>query len=428
LSPRFGFFKRKIPDYNGDKPNETNSLLTVTIKELLKIVEDKKKIIETDLAENLEPTRKLVLGCIDRLRKNADELEVQETKAESPQFESVINNSKKILITSIKKESLIDSSEIRNYEDAIKFRNNLELLVNRFGQVGGSHNRILNEFMRKQINKFKSEFDNLSSLLKEVAKIISTQEKQINSYIECKEDLILLDEKINESKAKQARLKEITQETQNIDKNIERGKREYEDLRNSEEFRNTSKILTKINDKRNEIVAFEKNMINMVSILSRPITKFSYQASKQTQTRLDTLLNKPVEIFNDSPQYMQLFDELRKGVGDKSILVKDPEKTIHQIDEIVNSLPLLSSKLKILNEQMIQLESSVNSTDMTHLEDIKNKLETNEKYRSDNNARTEETKSIITELDTASKILKKKIEENLVNLTGTKYFIDQFNN
>src|ERR1044071_7130161 len=125
---------------------------------------------------------------------------------------------------------------------------------------------------------------------------------------------------------------------------------------------------------------------------------------------------------------MQLFDELRKGVGDKSILVKDPEKTIHQIDEIVNSLPLLSSKLKILNEQMIQLESSVNSTDMTHLEDIKNKLETNEKYRSDNNARTEETKSIITELDTASKILKKKIEENLVNLTGTKYFIDQFNN
>jgi hypothetical protein len=166
----------------------------------------------------------------------------------------------------------------------------------------------------------------------------------------------------------------------------------------------------------------------MVSILSRPITKFSYQASKQTQTRLDTLLNKPVEIFNDSPQYMQLFDELRKGVGDKSILVKDPEKTIHQIDEIVNSLPLLSSKLKILNEQMIQLESSVNSTDMTHLEDIKNKLETNEKYRSDNNARTEETKSIITELDTASKILKKKIEENLVNLTGTKYFIDQFNN
>ncbi len=428
MSPRFGFFKRKLSDYSGDNPNEANSFFTVTNKELMKIIEDKKKIFETDLAGNLEPTRKLVLSCIDRLRKNADELEVQETKAESPQFESVINNSKKILISSIKKESLIDSSEIRNYEDAIKFRNNLELLVNRFGQVGGSHNRILNEFMRKQINKFKSEFDSLSSLLKEVSKTISTNEKQINLCVECKDDLILLEEKINESKAKQSRLKELTIETQELDKNIELGKRQYEDLRKSEEFLNASKILTKIDDKRNEIAAFEKNMINMVSILSRPITKFSYLSSKQTQTKLDILLNKPVEIFNDESQYMQLFDELRKRVNDKSILVKDPEKTINQIDEIVNSLPSLSSRLKILNEQLIQLERSVDSTYLTHLEYIKNNLEINEKYRSDNNARTEETKNIIRELDTTSKTLKKKIEEKLVNLTGTKYFIDQSNN
>jgi hypothetical protein len=42
------------------------------------------------------------------------------------------------LITSIKKESFIGSSEIKNYEDAVKFKNNLELLVNRFGQVGDS--------------------------------------------------------------------------------------------------------------------------------------------------------------------------------------------------------------------------------------------------------------------------------------------------
>ena len=103
------------------------------------------------------------------LRKNADELQEQEIKAESPQFESLINTSKQILITSIKKESVIESYQIKSYEDAIKFKNNLELLINRFGQVGDSHNRILNEFMRKQINKLKSEFDNLSSLLKEVS-------------------------------------------------------------------------------------------------------------------------------------------------------------------------------------------------------------------------------------------------------------------
>ena len=157
-------------------------------------------------------------------------LKIQEIKAESPQFESLINTSKKILISSIKKESLIESYQIKTYEDAIKFKNNLELLINRFGQVGDSHNRILNEFMRKQINKLKSEFDNLSSLLKKVAKIISTKENQINSCIRCKEDLIILDEKMNERRAKQDRLTELIKETQTIDKNIEEGKRQYEDL------------------------------------------------------------------------------------------------------------------------------------------------------------------------------------------------------
>jgi hypothetical protein len=425
LSPRFGFFKRKISDYSHNNRNEASSFLSVTNKELLKIIQDKKKIFEKDLAGDLEPIRKLALGCIDRLRKNADELEEQETKAESPQFESVINNSKKILITSIKKESLIDSSEIRNYEDAIKFRNNLELLVNRFGQVGGSHNRILNEFMRKQISKLKSEFDYLSSLLKEVTKIISNKENQINSCIQCEEDLTLLEEKINDSKAMQARLEELNKEAQDIENYIQDGKRQYEDLRKSKEFLNGSKILTKIDDKKNEILAFEKNMINMVSILSRPITKFSYQASKQTQERLDTILNKPLEILKDNSQYMQLLYELRKQVDNKSIQVKDPEKTIHIIDEIINSLPLLSSKLKTLDEQLIQLESSVNSDNMTRLEDIKNNLEINEKYQSENIVRKEETKNIIAELVTASSTLKKRIEENVVELTDIKYFIDK---
>lgn len=428
LSPRFGFFKRKTPDFFHDKKKNSNFVRSVKNNELLEIVEKEKKVLEKDLIDNLKPTRKLVLDCLDRLRKNADELEKEEIRVENPQFESLINNSKEILITSIKKESFIDSSEIKNYEDAIKFKNNLELLINRFGQVGDSHNRILNEFMRKQLNRLKSEFDNLSSLLKEVTKIISTKENEINTCIECKQDLILLDEKMNERNAKKMRLIELIEETQTIDKNIMEGKKQYEDFQKSEEFQNTSKILVDIKNKKNEILAFEKNMTNMISNLSRPITKFSYLASKETQGRLATLLNQPLEIFKDNSQYLQLFSELRKQVDEKSIQIKDPEKTIHQIDEIVNSLPSLATKLKNLKEQLIQLESSVNATNITHLEDIRNNIGMSEKNRLENTTRREETESIIAELDTASKTLKKKVEEKLLELTNTKYSIIQVDN
>lgn len=423
MSPKFGFFKRKTFDNFHEKKIQSNTIQTVSDKELLDIIEKEKKLLERDLINDLEPTRRSVLDCLDRLRNAADELEEQEIKVENPQFESLINNSKRILITSIKKESFIESSEINDYEGAIKFKNNLELLINRFGQVGDSHNRILNEFMRKQLNKLKNEFDSLSSLLKEVTKVLSVKESEISKNIACRDDLIMFKQKLVERKDMHDRLSELTDERTTIDKNIESSKAEYDDFQRSDEFLITTDMLVKIKEKKNEIGKFEKDMINRVSNLSRPITKFSYLASKETQRRLTILQNEPLEIFEDSSQYTQLFGDLRKHIVDKSIQIKDPEKTIHQIDEIVNSFPSLSSNLKKMKEELSNLESSINSKNMNHLNEMKSKTEMYEKYRSENISKIEETKNSIDALDSSIAILKKKIEENASEITNSVYSI-----
>jgi len=425
LSPGFGFLKKKTSDFFLDKKSNSDFYQSVTDSELLRIIENEKKILEKDLKNDLEPIRTSVLDCLNRLRDSAKELEEQEIKVENPQFEPLINTSKNILISSIKKESFIESSEIKNYEDAVKFKNNLELLVNRFGQVGDSHNRILNEFMRKQINKLKSEFDKISSLLKEVTKVLSVKESQINNCITCRDDLILLNEKLIEKKDKQNRLAELVQELQTIDKNIEAANREYEDYQKSEEFQNGLNFLEKINNKKDEIGILEKNMINRVSNLSRPITKFSYEASKETQGRLANLLNDPLEIFNDNSEYLKLFNELKRNIIEKSIKIKDPEKTIHQIEEIVNSLPSLSSNLKDLKEELILLESSTSFKNIKRLNDLKMTTEMYEKNRLENITKTQETKETIEELESATNGLKKKIEDKVSEITNTKYSIAQ---
>jgi len=425
LSPGFGFLKKKTSDFFLDKKSNSDFYQSVTDSELLHIIENEKKILEKDLKNDLEPIRTSVLDCLNRLRDSAKELEEQEIKVENPQFEPLINTSKNILISSIKKESFIESSEIKNYEDAVKFKNNLELLVNRFGQVGDSHNRILNEFMRKQLNKLKSEFDKISSLLKEVTKVLSVKESQINNCITCRDDLILLNEKLKEKKDKQNRLAEIAQELQTIDKNIEAANRKYEDFQKSEEFLNGLNFLEKINNKKDEIGILEKNMINRVSNLSRPITKFSYEASKETQGRLANLLNDPLEIFNDNSEYLKLFNELKRNIIEKSIKIKDPEKTIHQIEEIVNSLPSLSSNLKDLKEELILLESSTSFKNIKRLNDLKMTTEMYEKNRLENITKTQETKETIEELESATNGLKKKIEDKVSEITNTKYSIAQ---
>ena len=425
MSPGFGFLKKKTSDFFLDKKSNSDFYQSVTDSELLHIIENEKKILEKDLKNDLEPIRTSVLDCLNRLRDSAKELEEQEIKVENPQFEPLINTSKNILISSIKKESFIESSEIKNYEDAVKFKNNLELLVNRFGQVGDSHNRILNEFMRKQINKLKSEFDKISSLLKEVTKVLSVKESQINNCITCRDDLILLNEKLKEKKDKQNRLAELAQELQTIDKNIEAANRQYEDFQKSEEFLNGLNFLEKINNKKDEIGILKKNMINRVSNLSRPITKFSYEASKETQGRLAKLLNDPLEIFSDNSEYLKLFNELKRDIIEKSIKIKDPEKTIHQIEEIVNSLPSLSSNLKDLKEELILLESSTSFKNIKRLNDLKMTTEMYEKNRLENITKTQETKETIEELESATNGLKKKIEDKVSEITNTKYSITQ---
>ena len=238
--------------------------------------------------------------------------------------------------------------------------------------------------------------------------------------------MILFKEKLSKRKDKQDRISELMEEKETIDKNIEEDKREYSDFQKSEKYLKVLNTLERIKDKKNEIAMFEKKMMNMVSNLSRPITKFSYMAPKATQARLAIMQNEPLEILSDSFESLHIFNELKKHVVENSIQIKDPDKTIHQIDEIVNSLPSLSSNLKNLKEGLTQLESSVNSTNMKHMEDMKAKTEMYEKYRSENISKIEETKNIINELDSAIEVLKKKIEENVSDITNRNYSILQY--
>jgi DNA repair exonuclease SbcCD ATPase subunit len=425
LSPRFGFFKRKTADLLHDRADDPDAIQSVTYIELSEIIDRQKKILESDLTATLEPIRNSVLECIVRLRKGADELKEKEIKVENPKFEPLINNSKMVLITSIKKESPIESAQIKSYEEAVVFKNNLELLINRFGHVGDSHNRILNEFMHKELNRLKSEFDNLSSLLKEVTKTLSRKDAEIIECIQCKNDLALFREKVNERRDKQNRLDELIEEKQNIEKNIQTGKREHEDFRKSDAFLNTSSILKKINERKNEIARLEENTRHLFSSISRPITKFSYLASRETQGRLAIMQNKPLEIFKDTSQYLQILNELRKNIVENSIQIKDPGKTIHQIDEIVKTIPSLSSSIKNLREELSELESSVNSQNVTHLDDIRSKTEMHERYHAENVSNIEGTKRIIDELDISIMTLKRKIEDNAEHFTNRKFTLKQ---
>ena len=62
---------------------------------------------------------------------------------------------------------------------------------------------------------------------------------------------------------------------------------------------------------------------------------------------------------------------------------------------------------------------------MVHLEEMKSKTELYEKYRLENISMTEEIRNSVADLDSATKILKEKIEDSVSEVTETKYSILQ---
>ena len=69
--------------------------------------------------------------------------------------------------------------------EARKFQERLQSLMERFGDVSGSHSKLLTTFMKKHTGKIKGEFDTISSLEKRTGKIMEGFEEDRRPVTNC---------------------------------------------------------------------------------------------------------------------------------------------------------------------------------------------------------------------------------------------------
>ncbi|MCC2648609.1 MAG: hypothetical protein K0R16_1412, partial [Nitrososphaeraceae archaeon] len=181
LSPRFGFFKKKdnlpkiIPSSNSNRlTNATSITVLDALAELAKIESENVQI----LSNNLSPIREDVTRTLRSIQKVADELKKDKIKLDEHKFKSVVENSKATVVTSLEREVSSDLPLPHSAYDAKRFKERLESIMNRFGEVSGSHSKVLNVFMKKYAGKLKDEFERLSSLLQDTKSFITDFEQE----------------------------------------------------------------------------------------------------------------------------------------------------------------------------------------------------------------------------------------------------------
>jgi peptide methionine sulfoxide reductase MsrA len=424
VSP-FGLFKKKPSDIaSADHSIPTSATDTLSIQQaqdLLQRLESAKvKELSASLA-HIKESAVESLKVIDALAKDMDRENIKLEDVEQ-RLKSVVEHSKRTVVSSLKREASVELPFPQSANDAKKFKERFESMMKRFGEVSGSHSKVLNAFMKKYSGKMKEEFEFLTKLLNETRAIISEFDRNREPIIRCGNMLNTALQKVSSIKLAEASARNIEREIENVERELKKLESELAALSASKEYEQASISMREIAEAEKKQEVFHAKIRDLFSHLSRAFTKYSYGITKETERRLKTMSDEPWQIMyeKDVMPYSSLLLEIRRSIDSGQIQLKDSDKALQYINTILEILPDLQQNAQTikteidssrqLNIEIVYKVKGLEQKLMQHAEELARSRQELEQQRRQAKEKTEEVNAIL-----------RKAADILVELTGQKY-------
>ncbi|MEM3160529.1 MAG: hypothetical protein QXJ74_07070 [Nitrososphaera sp.] len=420
----FGLFKKKEKAEERAEPAiaapEAESLSISQVQSLLQDIESAKA---QWLAGRLEPLRQSVGGILATLGSIADDMEREKIKLEEleKRYGSTIETARRTVVSSLRREASSELAPIKTAGDAKKFRERLDAILNRMGEVSGSHSKMLNYFLKKHADKMKAGFNKLEDLQKEAKSVFALFEQERAPAVKCGATVNTITQKLASIAADESSCKSLEETLSALANELENTKQELAAVKGSPEFASAQEASRRLHNAKKQQEQFRAELSEMFSHVSRALTKYSYNVSKETERRLQVMSAEPWKMFGDDlPQYSALLHEIAKSVGSGQVQLKDSDKILQNLESIQSSLPKLQETANAIEKEM----SDTARQDMraarraTELEEKAMTLEQEiERDRQD----LEQKKRQVTEKNAEVDSLLWQVSENLAELTGRRY-------
>ena len=377
MSPFFDFLKRKSnknTKYNNTldsikrKDTESKSIITVDeARNLVKKIEDNQV---NKLIDKIEKIRILTQKPLENIRDIITDLESTKIEVHESSFESVVINSKKMVVNSIKKELSSAIIPPKNLNDVTKFYQRLDSMVNKFSEISTSHKKVFNFFISKYADKLKSEFESISSLSMQCKYELDIFEKERDPIKKFFNDIDLLMQKTELITTYEEKIKRKQVQIDELKSNIEKINTEIYDLKNSKHYQEAKDIINKISMLETEKNDFHREMINSFSKASRAFNKYSYGLNKSIIHKIHLLLEQPWKTLDELDSYSSLIWEVKTAINKGKIIVKDSDKIDSYLDNIINLLPHFKQKEEKLNSEIKRLNSNKNLHIITRVNEL----------------------------------------------------------
>ena len=424
------------------KSNDSNRLTISKALDLLEKIENEKV---DDMSRNLIPIRESLENILLSIGRLAEEMEAEKVKVEEEKFKPTVESSRKILVSSLKKEVSSDIPTPTSISEAKKFQESLQSLMERFGDVSGSHSKLLTTFMKKHTGKIKGEFDTISSLEKRTNKIMEYFEEDRQPVANCITVLTRTSQMVDSVRQQENELQRLEDEISRLEAEAQDFARKLDNLERSSDFESASKTAQEIKLAQEEEKEFHKYLGDLFSPVSRALAKYSYGTSKSTSSRLQLLMETPWKIFEqakehknetdlgqyrDSPSgdlesYKSLLVEVHKAVSTGKITLKGSDKTIKHFEQIVESLPSLNKRSKLISNKLKSLEQKKDHSVISLSQDLRAKLRDNKVGLDNHKLYLERLENEIKEKKSGLlQSMVRDCEECLSTVTGRKFVLE----
>lgn len=430
LTPFFDFLKKKSNLYKKERDSYNVNEFVDHSNEHLQINSfDTKDILQRSIGEKvkqlsrrIEPLYHESLQHMNNIENIALDLEVAKIDVEERSFESLLINAKRMVISSIKKEISSFPEVPKSFQDIKEFHQHLDSMVHRFSELSSSHKKVFNFFIRKYAERLENEFKNISSVSHECKREIYLYEDQLNFLNSSLDGLNIIADKKEMIRSMESLLGDKQHSIDDLRSNIKKVESEINSILNSEKYHNaqqTKQMQTLVEKEKKE---FHRELVNSFSKVSRAFNKYSYGMNKSVIHKIQVMTEKPWEIFSqDIASYGDLIRDVKTSMVKRKINVKDSDKILAYIDNILDSLDEFKNREVNLDKKLHTLQNNPDLSIFSNIRELKEK----KSYLSQELLSKETSqRELQTDLEKNKKEiqdLRKPIEKCLLELTGKHY-------
>ncbi|MGB6462970.1 MAG: hypothetical protein WBF38_01930 [Nitrosotalea sp.] len=349
------------------------------------------------LKTEIERNQKNIHGII--LHLESDDLKLDDV---DKNLKTVGKRGKDAVVSTIKKETSVKLTNIARYEDVVVVNNEVNQTLKRIGDTLGLHTKVMHVFARKYADKLKEEIAKLAQNRNALQILINEQESFKFDSASILDLIKKIDNLKIEERQQNHRLVEVRNEKSDTLHIITRLELEISELRAKPEHLEFLEVRKKI-----DLLSHEKHEIRgkidaQFTKISRPLSKYSYVSSfdKPMKKLMEELISDPYEVISihNKEPVIEILQATAKSVVAGNVSVKDSDKSIELIEETIDRLDEFLKLKAAFVKKISDLEVSLNVFDVKTLEVKEKELE--------------KARSNITDLETSSEKIEKKIREN----------------